>query len=333
MLRATLTTIACVTTLVALSGSPGSGEVASSPPIQSDVEAVLANILTLNRPGQDGLATVWDGNKYVQCRRMPDQILHCEAAGALMQPSLARTLSPERIARLAVLGWHVDPSFGNYVQSFPAGLPVKEIAERILQALKEGYDVDLDELDTRSDWITSQPCPPRNGPSQNLAGMINDHPAMAATAARGCAYSPGSGDEPSPLVRTSADLINVYGTRVTGEIQRLRVNSDRRIYIVLGTGAGYVQCAPVPSPRGVYCEAQSAESWPVLGRILTAERLARLRASGYADPGRSPNYWKVYAATAFSDAAIAAELLTILHDVYGYDGSPKLEFKTEKGPS
>ena len=32
-----------------------------------------------------------------------------------------------------------------------------------------------------------------------------------------------------------------------------------------------------------------------------------------------------------SDAAIASELLTVLYDVYGYNGSPKLQFATEKG--
>src|SRR5256885_5868578 len=58
----------------------------------SRVEAALTNISTLERVGQDGLATIWDGNKYVQCRRRPDQTLRCETAGALMQPSLSRVL-------------------------------------------------------------------------------------------------------------------------------------------------------------------------------------------------------------------------------------------------
>ena len=48
-----------------------------------------------------------------------------------MQPSLARVLTSERVARLAALGWHLDTSFGNYVQIFPVDLPVKEIAENI----------------------------------------------------------------------------------------------------------------------------------------------------------------------------------------------------------
>lgn len=311
--------------------SAPTGFVGSSQASQPRVEAALTNIMTLQRPGQEGLATIWDGNKYVQCRWTPDRALRCEAAGALMQPSLGRVLSPERIARLDALGWHLDPSFGNYVQTFPAGLPVTQVADNILQALKEVYDADLTSLEIQSDWIKSSACPPRNGPGQNLAGMINDSPAMAATALRGCTYRPAPEHGPPSLVRAAADLINIYGARVSGEIQRLKVNIDRRIFVVLDTGGGYMQCGTQSSPRAIYCEAQSAYSWPVLARILTTDRVARLRAAGFADPGRGPNYWKIYPVDDFSEAAISEELLTILHDVYGYNGSPKLEFKTEKG--
>jgi hypothetical protein len=105
---------------------------AAGPPAtsQSRVEAALENIVALERPGKDGLATISDGNKYVQCRRLPDHALRCEAGGALMQPSLDHVLSPERIARLAALGWRLDASFGNYVQSFPADLPASQVAEK-----------------------------------------------------------------------------------------------------------------------------------------------------------------------------------------------------------
>ena len=63
--------------------------------------------------------------------------------------------------------------------------------------------------------------------------------------------------------------------------------------------------------------------------ILTDERVARLRAAGYTDPGRSPNYSKSYPLEKFSDVAIATELLTILHEVYGYTGPTKLKVLTE----
>jgi hypothetical protein len=302
----------------------------ASEPSQSRVEAALNNIVALHRPGQDGLATVWDGNKYIQCRRMPDQALRCESAGTLMQPSLGRVLVAERIARLAALGWHLDPSFGNYVQTFPYGLPPNQVAERILQTLKEAYDADLVNLEVQSDWISSEPCPPRNGPTQNLAGMINDSPAMAETAVYGCTYR-ALPDEPAPLIRAKADLINIYGARLAGEIQRLRVNIERRIFVVADTGGGYIQCGPQTSPPAIYCETQSAESWPVLARILTPPRVAQLHAAGFADPGRAPNYSKTYPLDTTRDSAIADELLTLLHDVYGYNGVPNLIFSSEKG--
>ena len=63
----------------------------------------------------------------------------------------------------------------------------------------------------------------------------------------------------------------------------------------------------------------------------TPERVARLRAAGYSEPGRSPNYWREYGLDQLSDAALARELLTLLRDVYGYPGKSKLEFLTEKG--
>lgn len=161
--------------------------------------------------------------------------------------------------------------------------------------------------------------------------MANDDPAMAETAVYGCAYTAAPDNEDSPQFRAAADLISIYGTRVSGEIQRLRVNIDRGIFVVLDTGGGYVQCATETSPPAIYCEAQSADSWPVLARILTPDRVARLHAAGFSDPGRAPNYWRIYPVDQFSDAAIADELLAILYEVYGYNGAPKLTFATEKG--
>jgi hypothetical protein len=305
------------------------GYAAAGPPSnsQSHVEAAVENIAALERPGKDGLATVSDGNKYVQCRRMPDHALRCEAGGALMQPSLDHVLSSEKIARLAALGWRLDASFGNYVQSFPADLPASQVAEKILQALSDGYNADLANLEIRTDWIVSQPCPPRNGPSQNLAGMIDEAPSMAKTGIQACAYTPA----PSSTISSAADLIRTYGARTTGEIQRLRVNIDRDIFVVFETDIGFVQCAPRTSSGAIYCEAQSADSWPALSSVLTPERVTRLQTAGYSDPGRAPNYSKTYALDQFDDAAIARELLTILYDVYGYVGAPKLKIDTEKG--
>jgi hypothetical protein len=148
---------------------------------KSRIVTALQNVMSLDRPGQDGYATIWDGNKYVQCGRLFDRSLRCEAAGALMQPSLEHVLTPERVSRLTALGWRLDPRFGNYAQDFPTGIATSLVADKIMQVLVEAYDADASTIEVNSIWVKSEPCPPRNGPSQNLAAMINDAPSMAPT--------------------------------------------------------------------------------------------------------------------------------------------------------
>ena len=75
----------------------------------------------------------------------------------------------------------------------------------------------------------------------------------------------------------------------------------------------------------LYCEAQSEESWPALTAIITPERLARLHVVGYADPGRAPNYSKSYPFEKYSDAVTANEILTLLFDIYGYNGMQQMK--------
>jgi hypothetical protein len=67
--------------------------------------------------------------------------------------------------------------------------------------------------------------------------------------------------------------------------------------------------------RRVYCEAESADSWPALVAVLTDGRIPRLHALGFADRGRSQNYSKTYKAKDTKDADLARDVLTILHDV------------------
>jgi hypothetical protein len=321
--------VGCVTVAAALLVSPESSFADLPQASHVRVVTALQNILNLDRPGQDGYATIWDGNKYVQCKRLPDRGLRCEAAGSLMQSSLEHVLTPERVGQLAALGWRLDPSFGNYVQTFPPGITASAVADKILQVLAAAYDARLTDLQVESTWVARELCPPRNGPSQNLAGMVNDAPSMAATAVHACAYTPKQDLAPNLPVGSTAELIDFYGVRVINEIQRLRVNIDRRVFVVFAAGIGYVQCRPDSSPPAIYCEAQSADSWEALASVLTPERVARLHAAGFADPGRAPNYWKTYPLDQIDDAGIAHEVLTILHDVYGYNGQPALKVKTD----
>jgi hypothetical protein len=328
--------LAALAIAVAAAAPWAGAQPASAPPpaaapaaAEVQLEAALQNILTLRRAGEDGYATVWNGNKYVQCGRATEGGLRCEAAGARMQPSLAHVLGAPELDRLDKLGWRLDPHFGNYAQTFPAKMAIADVAGLVLRTLAEGYDADLSQFGVESDWLPSEPCPPRNGYTQNLAGMINDAPDMAPFAVHACAFAPPA--ETAAGDGTTAALVGLYGARVTAEIQRLRVNLDRYVFVALNTGIGYVQCVPEAQPAAIYCEAQSADSWPALASVLTPDRIARLHALGYADPGRAPNYWKKYPTDRFSDDAIARELLAILHDVYGYTGAQPLTYATETG--
>ena len=289
------------------------------------IDEALQNVTTLTRPGRVGYATVWDGNKAVQCRRMPDRTFRCEAAGASMQPSLEAVLTPPRLQAAARLGWSPDPSFGNQVQAFPADMPTGTVARHIADLLTAAYEADLSGLETRTAWVADEPCPPRSGRSQNLACLVSAAPVQSPYVVRACAYAP---DAPAPRADTRDELLAQYGGTVAAELQRLRINASRRVFVVLDAGIGYIQCAPNP-PRAIYCEAQSAQSWPALAAVLTPERLARLRAAGFAEPGRSPNHWRDYPLDEWSDAAIASSLLTTLRDAYGYAGATRLRIATE----
>ena len=148
--------------------------------------------------------------------------------------------------------------------------------------------------------------------------------------------SAAAADAPAPPPATpsagSAELLNeLYGPRATAELQRLRVNLQRKVFVVFDAGIGYIQCEPQAAPDVIYCEAQSPGSSAALSSVLTPDRVAKLHSAGYADPGRSPNYWKDYPLDKYDDAAIAKEVITLLHDVYGYTGSEQLTVKTEAG--
>ena len=159
-------------------GFAGSPPPAVAQPAQVRIDAALQNITQLVRTGRIGYATIWDGNKFVQCRRLQEHTLRCEAAGSTMQSSLKNVLTNDRLAAIFKLGWAFDPSFGNYVRTFPAGTSTNTAAEQILGVLKEGYGAAPDAIAVATAWVADTPCPPRAGPSQNLAGSVNDASSM-----------------------------------------------------------------------------------------------------------------------------------------------------------
>ncbi|MEI8277490.1 MAG: hypothetical protein WCG00_16000 [Hyphomicrobiales bacterium] len=309
-------------TIAVIGLSVSLGQAAAQAPA-ARIDEALQNITSLVREGQVGYATFWDGNKFVQCRRLATRDLRCEAAGASMQPSLRNILSGDRLTRLISLGWALDPSFGNYTRTFPADMATAVTAQHIVKTLTEAYDANPANLEINTKWVKDVPCPPRAGYTQNLAGSVNDAMSMKSTAVHACAFTP------PPIraqrVASAAELVAQYGPLVTSEIQRLRINYTRDVFAVFNPGIGYIQCAPELTPPALYCEAQSAESWEPLASIITPERETMLRNAGYADPGRAPNYWKQYPLDKYTDAAIASEILTILYDVYGYAGALKLK--------
>jgi hypothetical protein len=291
------------------------------------IDAALQNITHIVRTGRVGYATFWDGNKFVQCRRLPEHTLRCEAAGSTMQSSLKNVLTNDRLAVIFKLGWAFDPSFGNYVRVFPLGTSTSTAAEHIVNLLKDGYGAERDAIAVATHWVADTPCPPRAGPSQNLAGSVNGAASMERVVIRACFYKPDT--DPPQLVNSAEELIALYGAMAAAEIQRLRVNAaNQQVFTIFKAGIGYLQCRP--EDKSIYCEAQSAESWPALTTILTADRISWLHDTGYADPGRAPNYWKEYPLDKYDDAAIATELLTVLYTAYGYKGATRLGIKTEE---
>ena len=64
---------------------------------------------------------------------------------------------------------------------------------------------------------------------------------------------------------------------------------------------------------------------------MTWTGIALLHSDGYSDPGRAPNYWRLYDMGEFDDQAIARPLLRILFEVHGYAGTSELAVLTESG--
>jgi hypothetical protein len=219
------------------------------------VEAAIGNMMSLDRPGQVGLATIFDGNKFVQCRRLEDRSIRCEAAGTLLQPSMSHTLTGAKLEALEAFGWSLDASFGNWVQNFAADATPQRIANEVETALADVYDADPKSIVAHTDWVAKQACLPRRGFTQNLAGSVITSLNPVAYSIFACAYKPPS--DSGPVVKNGDidELVEAFGGRMSGELQRLRVNLQRRIWVAFETEIGYVQCAPQTNPDAFHCEA------------------------------------------------------------------------------
>ncbi len=157
----------------------------------------LRELATSHSRGRELVVTVWDGDRYVQCRRPEPKVLRCEAAGARLQPSLAHVLTADRVHKLTERGWRLDPSFGNYASTYPVDALSEAVMSEVLLALQFGYGVDISALEVKTDWVPREACPRRNGPGQNRASMIDYAPSTAAASIHACAYTPPPGPAPT----------------------------------------------------------------------------------------------------------------------------------------
>jgi hypothetical protein len=326
--------IACIfMALAALAGPARADDAVQSGDVRVRLTQALAALEAPPPPGQDGLVDIWDNNKTIQCRN-DGAGLRCEAGGDRMQPSLSHVLTADRVAQLTRLGWSLDPSFGNYAQGFAANAGPGPLADLLLRSLELGYGADLAALKLDSQSIPHEACPPRFGPGQDYAGMIVDGPGARGETVHACAYTPAPDRVALFPARTAAgsvdDLVAGQGETVVAEIQRLLAARKPHAFAIFDIDAGYVQCRTDEAPGELQCEAASADSMPALANQLSEERVTRLHRAGYADPGPVPNYSKTYPANGLDARAIALELLGLLHDVYGYDGSVALAVTTDQ---
>ncbi|HTH99027.1 MAG TPA: hypothetical protein VL574_16540 [Stellaceae bacterium] len=307
--------------------------------LQRKVAGAVGNTLMTPQPGQDGLVTVADGNEFVQCRQsslLPNW--RCEAAGTTMQPSLASVLTPARVTQLAALGFKPDPAFGNYVLEVAPTTDPDQLAAAIVQALSQGYGADIAAAEVDARRLTTQACPPRRNFGQDQAGAINTDPAMAGVSTAACSAMDALTAEPTDAAGADArptrmptpnkvpkDVVTAYGPTVAKEMARLRRARTARIWITLDGADGHIQCRPDPADRAFACEATAAAG------KSAPQHVGLLHMAGFSDAEGAPNHTRRFPYRQFSDVQMARLLMTLLRDVYGFDGSSFLHAHDELG--
>ena len=313
-----------------------------TPPVA--VAKGIRKVLMPRRQKLDGILTVHDNTLFVQCINRPEALdLRCEAAGLEGEPWLHNVLTAERQDRLITLGFKPETTYGNFVRILPRSIKPAKMAEIILGVLTEIYGADVDNISALADWLPAGPCHPRIKALHDRGGSIaTPRWGFAVDVGPGCRivtntnamnYDEPDAATPGPSAQDDVDLDARYGAAISSQIERLaaaRQTDD--IWAIFDAGTPYVQCAPDPGDNQIYCEAASDDAVGApIARLLTTERRQKLIAAGFEPPGKVMNFRRFYPLDQYDAAAIAHALLAVLHDSYGYNGTPAMRLKTEVG--
>jgi len=304
----------------------------------------IQKVLMPRRPKLDGILTVRDNTLFVQCINRPEAPdLRCEAAGLEGEPWLHNVLTMERQDQLIARGFKPDTTYGNFVRTFPRSIKPAKMAGVILGVLTEIYGADADNIDALADWLPTQPCHPRIKATHDRGGSIATPSwGFAVDIGPGCKivtntdgmnYNEPDAATPGTSSGNDVDLDARYGAAIAGQIERLKAGHQTdHIWAIFEAGIPYVQCAPDTEDNKIYCEAASPDAIGApLARLLTADRRQKLIGAGFEPPGKVMNFRRFYPLDQYDAAAIAHALLAVLHESYGYDGTPAMVLKTEVG--
>lgn len=302
----------------------------------------IEKTLVPRRPKLDGILTVRENTLYVQCINRADaQGLRCEAAGLEGEPWLHYALTVEHQEKLIALGFKPEKTFGNFVRIFPRTIRPKILAHIILGVLTEIYGAEADNVEALTDWLPAQPCHSRVMAGRDRGGSIaTPHWGFAKDVAQGCQILENTEelnhDDPTAVIpgtppEGEIDLDVRYNAAIGVQIKRLE-GGQKHIWAIFEAGVPYVQCQFDKEDNAIYCEAASddAEGAP-LARILTPARRQKLIDAGFELPGKVMNFSRFYPLDRYDEAAVAHAILSVLHDGYGYGGTPALMLNTETG--
>ena len=155
----------------ALAFGIGSAAAADWPKATHDkIEGAVANMLTLDRPESIGLVTLTTETS--SCNAVARTIAHPLRGRRLVAPAVARADPTGAGSRRSRRSAGRSTQLRQLCRDFPADAPAKRLATEIEMALSEGYAVDPESIEVRTDWVKKEPCPPRVARSLDLAGSI-----------------------------------------------------------------------------------------------------------------------------------------------------------------